>query len=207
LSKAKDKKADKKEKEKHPTDSEVAEKEQAEVAEKAEAKEPEPKSETETLKEQLVQSEEKIKELEDRLLRLAAEYDNFRKRTAREFEALCQNANENLIAKLLDTLDNFERALESAKSSNDYDSFHKGVELIYTHLKELLEKEGLKEIQAVCKPFDPNFHEAVTQCESEEHEEGVVADEICKGYMLNEKLLRPSKVVVSKGKPKEEKEE
>jgi molecular chaperone GrpE len=207
LSKAKDKRADKEKKDKHPADPEVAEKDQSEVADKAEAKEPEPKSETEVLRDQLSRSEEKIKELEDRLLRLAAEYDNFRKRTAREFEALCQNANENLISKLLDTLDNFERALESAKSSNDYDSFHKGVKLIYTHLKELLEKEGLKEIEAVCKPFDPNFHEAVTQCESEEHEEGVVADEICKGYMLNEKLLRPSKVVVSKGKPKEEKEE
>ncbi|MGB2988959.1 MAG: nucleotide exchange factor GrpE, partial [Candidatus Zixiibacteriota bacterium] len=172
-----------------------------------EKKEPKPATETDLLKERLAKSEEQAKELEDRLLRLAAEYDNYRKRTAREFEAICQSANENLISKLLDTMDNFERALDSAKTSNDYDSFRKGVELIYTHLKELLEKEGLKEIDAVCKPFDPNFHEAVTQCESEEHEEGIVADEMCKGYMLNEKLLRPSKVVVSKGKPEHEKEE
>ena len=152
-------------------------------------------------------SEGKVKETEDRLLRLAAEYDNYRKRTAKEFEYLCQNANENLISKLLDTLDNLERALDSAKNSSDYESFHKGVELIHTHLKELLEKEGLKEIKAVCQPFDPNYHEAVTQCESDQHEEGIVANQMCKGYMLNEKLLRPSKVVVSKGKPKEEKEE
>ncbi|MGB2980711.1 MAG: nucleotide exchange factor GrpE [Candidatus Zixiibacteriota bacterium] len=182
-------------------------KSQTEVVEKGEKKEPKPATETDLLKEQLAKSEEQAKELEDRLLRLAAEYDNYRKRTAREFEAICQSANENLISKLLDTMDNFERALDSAKTSNDYDSFRKGVELIYTHLKELLEKEGLKEIDAVCKPFDPNFHEAVTQCESEEHEEGIVADEMCKGYMLNEKLLRPSKVVVSKGKPEHEKEE
>ena len=180
---------------------------QSEVVKKKEREKIEPKTEIELLKEQLAQHEEKMKELEDRLLRLAAEYDNYRKRTAREFEAICQNANENLILKLLDTLDNFERALDSAKNSNDYESFHKGVELIYTHLKKLLEKEGLKEIEAVGKPFDPNFHEAVTQCESEEHEEGIVTDEMCKGYMLNEKLLRPSKVVVSKGKPEEEKEE
>ena len=180
---------------------------QSEVVKKKEREKIEPKTEIELLKEQLAQHEEKMKELEDRLLRLAAEYDNYRKRTAREFEAICQNANENLILKLLDTLDNFERALDSAKESNDYDSFRKGVELIYTHLKKLLEKEGLKEIEAVGKPFDPNFHEAVTQCESEEHEEGIVTDEMCKGYMLNEKLLRPSKVVVSKGKPEEEKEE
>ena len=179
---------------------------QLEAEKKEEIEEPEPETENDLLKERLAKSEEQVKELEDRLLRLAAEYDNYRKRTAREFEAICQNANENLILKILDTLDNFERALDSAKNSTDYENFRKGVELIYTHLKELLKKEGLKEIEAVCKPFDPNFHEAVTQCESEEHEEGIVADEMCKGYMLNDKLLRPSKVVVSKGKPKEEKE-
>ena len=185
MSKAKHKKEEAKEEEKEVT--------QQEAVEKEEKKEAGP--------------EEKIKELEDRLLRLAAEYENYRKRSAREFQYLCQNANENIILKLLDTLDNFERALDAAKNSTDYESFRQGVELIYTHLKELLEKEGLKEIEAVCKPFDPNFHEAVTQCQSEEHEEGIVADEMCKGYMLNEKLLRPSKVVVSKGKPKEGEEE
>jgi molecular chaperone GrpE len=184
-----------------------SEKQQTEVAEKEEKKQAKPATETDLLKERLAKSEEQAKELENRLLRLAAEYDNYRKRTAREFVAICQSANENLISKLLDTMDNFERALDAAKTSNDYDSFRKGVELIYAHLKELLEKEGLREIDAVCKPFDPNFHEAVTQCESDEHDEGIVADQMCKGYMLNEKLLRPSKVVVSKGKPKHEKEE
>jgi molecular chaperone GrpE len=190
LSKAKHKKEEIKDQEKQS---------QPEVAEKQKAE----KTEAELLKEQLEKSAERTKETEDRLLRLAAEYDNYRKRTAKEFEYLCQNANENLISKLLDTLDNLERALDSAKDSNDFESFHKGVELIYAHLKELLEKEGLKEIEAVCQPFDPNYHEAVTQCESEEHEEGIVADQMCKGYMLNEKLLRPSKVVVSKGKTKD----
>jgi molecular chaperone GrpE len=181
---------------------EKGEKQQTEVVEQGEKEEAKPATEIDLLKERLAKSEEQAKELEDRLLRLAAEYDNYRKRTAREFEAICQSANENLISKLLDTMDNFERALDAAKNSNDYDSFRKGVELIYTHLKELLKKEGLREIDAVCKPFDPNFHEAVTQCESDEHDEGIVADQMCKGYMLNEKLLRPSKVVVSKGKPK-----
>ena len=185
---------------------EKGEKQQTEVVEQGEKEEAKPATETDLSKERLAKSEEQAKELEDRLLRLAAEYENYRKRTAREFEAICQNANEDLISKLLDTMDNFERALDSAKTSNDYDSFRKGVELIYTHLKELLKKEGLKEIDAVCKPFDPNFHEAVTQCESDEHEEGIVADQMCKGYLLNEKLLRPSKVVVSRGKPKEREE-
>lgn len=180
---------------------------QSEVVKKEEQKEPKPKTETGPLKERLAKSDEQVKELEDRLLRLAAEYDNYRKRTAREFEAICQNANENLILKLLDTLDNFERALDSAKASNDYQNFREGVELVYTHMKDILTKEGLKEIEAIGRPFDPNFHEAVNQAASEEYDEGIVMDQISKGYMLNDRLLRASKVVVSKGKPKEKKEE
>ena len=167
------------------------------------------------LKERLVKSEEQTKELEDRLLRLAAEFDNYKKRMAKEFGYLVKNANENLILQLLDTLDNFQRALDSApakggisnKTSDDYDSFHKGVELIQNHMKEILTKEGLKEIEALGKPFDPNFHEAVTQAESDKYDEGIVMNEISKGYMLNDRLLRASKVVVSKGKPKEQEKE
>jgi len=81
------------------------------------------------------------------------------------------------------------------------------VELIHDHMKEILTKEGLKEIEALGKPFDPNFHEAVTQAESDKYDEGIIIDEISKGYMLNDRLLRASKVVVSKGKPKETEEE
>jgi len=196
-------------KEKHPEkDQEKVEEQesQSEVVKKEEQKEPKPKTEADPLKERLAKSEEQVKELEDRLLRLAAEYDNYRKRTAREFECLCQNANENLILKLLDTLDNFERAFDSAKASNDYQNFREGVELVYTHMKDILTKEGLKVIEAIGKPFDPNFHEAVTQAESDKYEEGMVMDQMTKGYMLNDRLLRASKVVVSKGEPKEGKE-
>ena len=175
-----------------------------EVVEKIEEEKKE-ETQVDLLKERLLRSEEQAKELEDRLLRLAAEFDNYKKRMAKEFGYLVKNANENLILQLLDTLDNFQRALDSAKTSDDYDSFHKGVELIYNHMKEILTKEGLKEIEALGKPFDPNFHEAVTQAESNEHDEGIIMDEISKGYMLNDRLLRASKVVVSKRKPKEEK--
>ena len=178
-----------------------------EVSEKEEKALPESETEVDLLKERLAKSEEQTKELEDRLLRLAAEFDNYRKRTAKEFGYLVKNANERLIFELLDTLDNFQRALNSAKTSNDYENFHQGVELIYIHMKDILTKEGLKEIEAIGKPFDPNFHEAVIQAESEKHEEGMVMEEISKGYMLNDRLLRASKVVVSKGKSKEKKEE
>jgi molecular chaperone GrpE len=179
--------------------------ESLEIGEKPEEEKEE--TQIDLLKERLLKSEEQAKELEDRLLRLAAEFDNYKKRMAKEFGYLIKNANENLILQLLDTLDNFQRALNSAKNSSDYDKFHKGVELIYNHLKEILTKEGLKEIEALGKPFDPHFHEAVTQAESDKYNEGVVMEEIGKGYMLNDRLLRASKVVVSRGKPKEKKVE
>ncbi len=158
------------------------------------------------LKERLEKSEKEYKELEDRLLRLAAEFDNYKKRTAREFQSIIKNANEELISQLVETLDNFQRALDSAsrsnstKNSNDFDSFHKGVELIYQHFRDILGKEGLKEIKAIGEPFDPHLHEAVMQQESGEFPEGVVIDEISKGYILNDKVIRHSKVIVSKGK-------
>ena len=97
----------------------------------------------------LLLCEQKNKELEDRMLRLAAEFDNYKKRTAREFGQLVKTANENLILQLVDVLDNFERALDSAKSAKDFAAFHQGVELIYQHLRELLAKEGLEPIEAI----------------------------------------------------------
>lgn len=152
------------------------------------------------LKEQLERSEKEYKEIEDRLLRLAAEFDNYKKRTAKEFQLIIKNANEELISQLVETLDNFQRALESAENSSDFESFHKGVELIYQHFGGILTKEGLKEIKAVGEPFDPHLHEAVMQQESEEYPEGVIVDEISKGYVLNDKVIKHSKVIVSKGK-------
>jgi molecular chaperone GrpE len=207
-------------KEKHPEENQNKAEEresELEASEKEEKALPESETGVDLLKERLAKSEEQAKELEDRLLRLAAEFDNYRKRTAKEFSYLVKNANERLILELLDTLDNFQRALNSAKTSppkadlpladKDYENFHKGVKLIYTHMKDILTKEGLKEIEAIGKPFDPNFHEAVTQAESDKYEAGSVMEEISKGYMLNDRLLRASKVVVSKGKSKGKKEE
>jgi len=158
------------------------------------------KKKTAALQERLNLCQEKNKELEDRLLRLAAEFDNYKKRTAREFEQLVKTANENLILHLVDVLDNFERALDSAKSAKDFDAFHQGVELIYQHLHELLAKEGLKPIEAMGQPFDPHQHEAVLQVEDPHHSQETVVNEIQRGYMLGDKLLRPARVVVSKAK-------
>lgn len=159
------------------------------------------------LKEQLKESENQARELEEKLLRVAADFDNFRKRVVREFESLTKFANENLIGRLTDTLDNFERALDHAKNSTDFDNFHKGVELIYESLKNVLEKEGLKPIKTVGEKFDPNFHEAISQRESEEFPEGVIVDEISKGYILNDRVIKAPKVIVSTGISKQEQKE
>ncbi|MCJ7507521.1 MAG: nucleotide exchange factor GrpE [candidate division Zixibacteria bacterium] len=173
-----------------------------------EAKEKEKKeedTELNILRERLQKCEEENQELEDRLLRLAAEFDNYKKRTAREFGNLIRAANEDLIVDLLETVDNFCRAVESNEVKANHQSFCKGMEMIYAQLWEVLSSEGLEEIKAVGKKFDPNFHEAVGQIESDKYEEGTVAQEISKGYTLKGKVIKPAKVLVVKGK-KEEKE-
>lgn len=171
--------------------------ESGEESEKSE--EEEQPAQLEILKERLSETEKQNKELEDRLIRLAAEFDNYKKRVAKEQNQLVKNANENLISKLLESLDNFSRALDSAKNSDDIKSLQSGVELIYSQLMDILTKEGLEEIKAVGERFDPHLHEAVLQIESDQPE-GTIVDEISKGYKLNGKVIRHSKVVVSKGK-------
>lgn len=183
-------------------------KEQKEMDVTAQPRKEKEESQIDILKERLKESENQAKELEDKLLRTAADFDNFKKRTVREFENLVKFANENLISKLTDTLDNFQRALDHAKNSTDFDNFHKGIELIYESLKDVLEKEGLKPIKTVGEKFDPNFHEAVSQRESDEHSESVIVDEISKGYILNGRVIKAPKVIVSTGaKKKVEKNE
>jgi molecular chaperone GrpE len=150
------------------------------------------------LKRELEETRKELAEGQDKFLRLAAEFDNYKKRTAREFSGLIQNANEELIAQLIPVLDNFERALDAAQSSEDFDSFHKGVELIHQQLKDVLEKQGVKEIEALGEPFDPHKHEAVMMVEKEKTPSETVVEEVERGYMLNDKVLRPSKVAVNR---------
>jgi molecular chaperone GrpE len=148
--------------------------------------------------------EDQNKNLEDRLLRLAAEFENYKKRTAREFRQVVETANRDLILQLIDVLDNFQRALESANSAKDFDAFHQGIELIYSHLNEILTRQGLEPIEAVGQPFDPHRHEAVMQVDDPEHPPDTVVDQMQTGYLLKDTLLRPSRVVVSRGPGKKE---
>ncbi len=143
--------------------------------------------------------DEKQETESERYLRLAAEFDNYKKRTAREFSEVVKSANARLLRELIEILDNFERALVKNASENNFDSYRKGVELIYNQLTELLRKENVTPIEAVGSPFDPNQHEAMMQQPSDQYAEGVVAQELQRGYKLDSRVLRHARVIVSSG--------
>jgi Molecular chaperone GrpE (heat shock protein) len=138
-----------------------------------------------------------VEDYQQRYLRAQADFDNFRRRTMKEKEELGQYASMKLIGQLLPVVDNFERAVAAAAGNKDYDSLAKGVDMIFRQLAQTLEQEGLKPINAVGEPFNPEYHQAIMQVESEEHEEGIVVEEVQKGYMLKDRVLRPAMVKVS----------
>lgn len=136
-------------------------------------------------------------ENQQRYLRAQADFDNFRRRTMKEKEELGQYASMKLISQLLPVVDNFERAVAAASVNGDFESLAKGVDMIFRQLEQTLEQEGLKAMNVVGEPFNPEFHQAIMQVESDEYEEGIVVEEVQKGYILKEKVLRPAMVKVS----------
>ena len=145
--------------------------------------------------EDAAEAQKKAEEQEsERYMRLMAEFQNFKRRAAREKSDIHAYANEKIIGELLPVLDNFERALDT--KSDDIEGYVKGMELIFTQLKTALENAGLEEIPALGKEFDPNVHNAVMTEASEEHEDGQISKVLQKGYKLNDKVIRPSMVAV-----------
>ena len=138
---------------------------------------------------------EEDEELNTKYLRLMADFQNFKRRTEKDKSEIYARANESIVTELLNVSDNFERALSEDTASAD-ENFLKGMELIFDQLKGVLEKFGVAEIKAEGEDFDPNFHNAVMQVESEEFESGTVAAELQKGYMYHDTLVRPSMVSV-----------
>ncbi len=132
-----------------------------------------------------------------RYLRVQADFDNFRRRSRQEKEEFAKYASSKLIEQLLPILDNFERAIVTGKETTDTESILKGIDMVFRLLGQVLEQEGLKPIEAVGQPFNPEYHQAIMTVESAEHEEGIVLEEIQKGYNLKDKILRPSLVKVS----------
>ena len=138
----------------------------------------------------------------DKYLRAMADLDNYRKRTAKEYLEKEGDANRNLVAKVLPVLDNLDRALSSSKEICDRDesfrSFYLGVQMIDQQIHKILEAEGLSILKSEGQPFDPNKHEAVLAVESREHLPGTVLNEVEKGFLFRDKILRPARVTVSK---------
>ena len=138
----------------------------------------------------------KIDELEDRVKRQMAEFENFRKRTEKEKAMMFETGAKSVIDKILPVVDNFERGLATIPEDDENSAFASGMKMIYKQMMDELDKIGVKPIEAVGQEFDPNFHNAVMQVESEEYESGVVAQELLKGYMYHEFVVRHSMVAV-----------
>ena len=138
----------------------------------------------------------KIDELEDRVKRQMAEFENFRKRTEKEKAMMFETGAKSVIDKILPVVDNFERGLATVPEDDENSAFANGMKMIYKQMMDELDKIGVKPIEAVGQEFDPNFHNAVMQVESEEYESGVVAQELLKGYMYHESVVRHSMVAV-----------
>lgn len=155
------------------------------------------------LEEKVAQAEEASRQSHDRLLRATAEFENYKKRSSREATEFRKFANEALIKNLLPVIDNLERAVESSgNDANANKGIVEGVEMTLREIFKVLENFNLKPLESQGKPFDPNFHQAVMQEETEEHPENTVLKEMQKGYILHDRLIRPAMVVVSKAKPK-----
>jgi molecular chaperone GrpE len=149
--------------------------------------------------EALEKAQNEIKELSDKYLRLVAEFDNFRKRSAKERNELTKNAGEDIIKSLLDVIDDAERAEQQFENSTDVASLKTGIELIFNKLKSILTAKGLSKMQSKGEVFNPELHDAITEIPTaNEADSGKVIDEVQTGYYLNDKIIRHAKVVVGK---------
>ncbi|WP_067837087.1 nucleotide exchange factor GrpE [Amphibacillus sediminis] len=152
---------------------------------------------SEAVSDELKQLEAEKEEIYQKLLRIQAEYDNFRKRTQREKAADLKYKSQSLVTELLPVVDNFERALQTKPDSEQAQSFVEGIEMVYRQLQTALEKEGVEVIETVGQPFDPNVHQAVLQVEDDSYESNTVVEEMQKGYRLKDRVIRPAMVKVN----------
>jgi molecular chaperone GrpE len=174
------------------------------VTEQGEVKEEAPDLETAVnrLKEQLTQKETEAKENYERFLRSCAELENFKKRAARDKEDFLRFSIERMVRELLPVLDNLERAVEHSKASQDFNSLVEGVDMTVKQFLQCLDKFGVTPVSSVGERFDPTRHEAIMQVDEGDYDADTVVSEHQKGYIMNERLLRPSLVTVAKGRRK-----
>lgn len=150
--------------------------------------------EIDELQAKLEESENKLTEADDKYLRLCAEYDNYRKRTSKEKLEIFSDSTIKCVAEFLPVLDNFERAIETESTD---EAFKSGMQMIYKQFMDMLEKIGVKEMEALGNEFDPNIHNAIKQVEDENFGENTVCEVFQKGYMLNDKVIRHAVVAVA----------
>lgn len=189
----------KEERKKNPTSTKDSPEKKAKKVETKDNSKPAEKAEEENinvLKEQLAAEK-------DRVLRLSAEFENYKKRNQREIDDFRKFANETIFRRLLTIVDNFERAMLSVAETSDGNGLLEGVTLIHKEILQLFETFNVKLIKAENEPFDPNFHQAVTQEQTDEFPENTVTTVLQKGYLLHDRLIRPAMVVVSKRIEKE----
>lgn len=178
------------------SETEVAEELHRETSHKAKEK----AHKKESLRERLKAAEAKAEANYERLQRVTADFENYKKRSEREMNEFRKFANESLIKEILPIVDNLERALATEYEENEdaFKGIREGVEMTLKGLMDSLERFGVVHMETLGKPFDPNFHQAVSQEESEKHPENTVLHELQKGYMLRDRLVRPPMVVVSR---------
>jgi molecular chaperone GrpE len=155
----------------------------------------------EDMESKLTAAQEQAQENYDRLLRLSAEFDNYKKRTSREMRDVVRYANEKLLKELLGVVDNLERAIDSANQDTPSDaSLVEGIHLTLNEVHKILQRHDVKPVKALGETFDPAFHQAMMQQEVEDQPTNMVIQEMQKGYVMHDRLLRPAMVVVSKAK-------
>lgn len=155
------------------------------------------KNAEENEKERVTQLEKEISDLKDRFIRKVAEFENYKRRTENDQLNLFKYAAESFIIKLLPVIDDFERSLQHIDSAKNNESLKEGIKLVYDKFIRVLEDQGIHKIEAVGKPFDVNFHEALMQRKTDQAEPHTVIDEIQPGYLYKDKVIRHSKVVVN----------
>lgn len=163
------------------------------------AAEIEASDETPSLEEQLQAAKSECAEAQDRYLRLQAELDNTRKRYQRDLEQVQLYAAGPFIQDLLPALDNLKRASDAAENAEQVDELKQGLEMVSKQILDVFLKHNLKAIDALGKPFDPNLHEALQQLPSDEHPPMTITHELEQGFLLNDRVVRPTKVIVSSG--------
>ncbi|MFB6496522.1 nucleotide exchange factor GrpE [Bacillus haynesii] len=175
------------------TEAETAEAEQTAAEADATAED----TQTEMLEKQLKELQERLEEKENKLLRVQADFENYKRRARLDLEAAEKYRSQRIISELLPALDNFERALQLDPDNEQTKSLLQGMEMVHRQILEALKNEGVEQIPSIGEQFDPNMHQAVMQVEDEAYESNAVVEELQKGYKLKDRVIRPSMVKVN----------